>query len=232
MENIALKRILIRGYAEGEQQISELREMIGRYPYFQTLRIVLLRSLYGTDRFEEELKRNIMYVSDRKNLYAMLYDPERMISTEDHVTDANATQGGSRTVTLIDSFLSCHEKGEIPCEMPGDYTACLLQMEDEDGDARFERGQELIDSFIENGTGNIRLSSASGAGGGDYSLDEDDIDDACFTETLAKIYIKQQRYDKAVEIIRKLSLKYPKKNVYFANQLKELEKLIINNKIK
>lgn len=232
MENIALKRILMRGYADGEQQISELREMIGQYPYFQALRIALLRSLYGTDEFEGELRRNIMYVSDRRNLYAMLYDPERMIKEEEPVAENQESDGESRTVKLIDSFLSCHEKGEVPCEMPGDYTACLLQMEDEDGDAKFERGQELIDNFIENGTGSLRLSSASNAAGGDYSLDEDDIDDACFTETLAKIYIKQQRYDKAVEIIRKLSLKYPKKNVYFANQLKELEKLIINNKIK
>ena len=52
MENIALKRILMRGYADGEQQISELREMIEQYPYFQALRIALLRSLYGTDEFE------------------------------------------------------------------------------------------------------------------------------------------------------------------------------------
>lgn len=29
-----------------------------------------------------------------------------------------------------------------------------------------------------------------------------DSDDSCFTETLAKIYIKQHRYDKALEIIK------------------------------
>ena len=53
-------------------------------------------------------------------------------------------------------------------------------------------------------------------------------DDSCFTETLAKIYVKQQRYSKALEIIKKLSLKYPKKNAYFADQIRFLEKLIIN----
>ena len=49
-----------------------------------------------------------------------------------------------------------------------------------------------------------------------------------FTETLAKIYVKQQRY----EIIKKLNLKYPKKNTYFADQIRFLEKLIINAKSK
>ena len=38
---------------------------------------------------------------------------------------------------------------------------------------------------------------------------EEEEDDSCFTETLAKIYVKQQRYSKALEIIKKLSLKYP-----------------------
>ncbi|TWV14291.1 tetratricopeptide repeat protein [Bacteroidaceae bacterium HV4-6-C5C] len=59
-----------------------------------------------------------------------------------------------------------------------------------------------------------------------------ELDDSCFTETLAKIYIKQHKYEKALEIIKKLSLNYPKKNAYFADQIRFLEKLIINAKSK
>ena len=66
----------------------------------------------------------------------------------------------------------------------------------------------------------------------DESKFEEEEDDSCFTETLAKIYVKQQRYSKALEIIKKLSLKYPKKNAYFADQIRFLEKLIINAKSK
>ena len=54
------------------------------------------------------------------------------------------------------------------------------------------------------------------------------LEDSCLTETLARIYIK--RYDKALQIIKNLSLKYPEKNVYFADQIRFLEKLIINTK--
>ena len=61
---------------------------------------------------------------------------------------------------------------------------------------------------------------------------EESSDENYFTETLAKIYVKQQRYDKALEIIKKLNLKYPKKNAYFADQIRFLEKLIINAKSK
>lgn len=57
-------------------------------------------------------------------------------------------------------------------------------------------------------------------------------DDSLLSESLAKIYIKQHRYAKAFEIISNLSLKYPKKSIYFADQLRFLQKLIINQQYK
>ena len=53
-----------------------------------------------------------------------------------------------------------------------------------------------------------------------------------FTEIMASIYIKQGKYESAVKIIRQLSLKYPKKNRYFADQIRFLEKLVLNDKNK
>ncbi|MBF1314129.1 MAG: hypothetical protein HXM99_04915, partial [Porphyromonadaceae bacterium] len=50
------------------------------------------------------------------------------------------------------------------------------------------------------------------------------------SETLSKIYIQQQHYDKALRIIRSLSLNYPEKNRFFADQIRFLERLIENNK--
>jgi hypothetical protein len=46
------------------------------------------------------------------------------------------------------------------------------------------------------------------------------------SESLAKIYIKQGRYERAFEIISDLNLNYPEKSVYFADQLRFLQKLI------
>ncbi|WP_293903249.1 MULTISPECIES: hypothetical protein [unclassified Sphingobacterium] len=44
------------------------------------------------------------------------------------------------------------------------------------------------------------------------------------TETLAKIYVEQGLYPKAIEVYKKLVLKYPEKNAYFAARITELEK--------
>lgn len=46
------------------------------------------------------------------------------------------------------------------------------------------------------------------------------------SETLAEIYVKQQNFDKAIKIYKKLSLKYPQKSVYFANKISDIEKNI------
>lgn len=46
------------------------------------------------------------------------------------------------------------------------------------------------------------------------------------SETLATIYAEQGLYHKAIEVHKKLSLKYPEKSSYFANRITELEKKI------
>lgn len=55
------------------------------------------------------------------------------------------------------------------------------------------------------------------------SLNEDQ---SIVSITLAKIYEKQQYFDKAINIYQKLILKYPEKSGFFANRIKNLEEKI------
>ena len=45
------------------------------------------------------------------------------------------------------------------------------------------------------------------------------------TETLAKVFIKQKKYVKALEAYQILGLKYPEKNSFFADRIKEIKDL-------
>jgi hypothetical protein len=62
----------------------------------------------------------------------------------------------------------------------------------------------------------------------DYSLNSVEEKDDFITETLAKLYLEQENYEKAVETYKKLSLKYPEKSVYFASQIEKIEKNNLN----
>lgn len=56
--------------------------------------------------------------------------------------------------------------------------------------------------------------------------------DAGLSETLASIYIKQQKYDRALEVMTKIHTTAAKSNPYLADQVRFLQKLAINSRHK
>jgi len=60
----------------------------------------------------------------------------------------------------------------------------------------------------------------------DISVSSIKEDEDLFTETLAKIYVKQGNLSKAVFAYEKLILKYPEKKAYFASQIENIKNKI------
>ena len=229
----------------------ELRTLLARYPYFQTVRLLYLKNLFLLHdiTFGEELRRSAIYITDRKILFNLVEGDHYGVKALEKQVQQEMAPGIDRTLSLIDAFLATlpeetNQDHTIPLEISTDYTSYLLK-EDSSAENIDEQpllqGQDLIDSFInktEEGTVDFVVkeeeisSPTSEQDETEESVDEILDDESYFTETLAKIYVKQQRYSKALEIIRKLNLNYPKKNAYFADQIRFLEKLIINAKSK
>ncbi len=49
--------------------------------------------------------------------------------------------------------------------------------------------------------------------------------EALMTETLARIYVEQKNYDKAIQSYKILSLKYPEKSGFFADQIQAIKEI-------
>ena len=225
-----------------------LRELVAKYPYYQAVRLLFLKNLFllHDPLFGEELRRAALYLPDRRVLFKMVEGDNYEIQPSPlHKEDVGlSNEQGDRTQSLIDNFLqnsSTNETLEAPHHKPtaadahGDYAAFLLQLDDatatHDDEEPADRSAELIDEFIENKPERIQLQENP-----KYTPDvqdetnesDDNAEDGYLTMTLAKIYIKQQRYEKALEIMRKVNLKKKKKSSYFADQIRFLQKLIVN----
>ena len=191
-----------------KETLYDLRSLLAMYPYYQTA-ITDRKTIFNL------VEAGHYKIHSRNNTHAST-SADSQTSTEERE---------NRTISLIDRFLDTlpvvdeqtsgkSKRKPTPADAAVDYVAYLLETEEENQNQVEQpsmRGQDLIELEEEE------------------IIAENSTDEGYFTETLARIYIKQGRYSKALEIIKRLNLIYPKKNAYFADQIRFLEKLIINN---
>lgn len=232
------------------ETLYDLRSLLALYPYYQSARLLLLQNLYllHDPAFDEELRRAAIYITDRRVIFNLVEAAHYQLKHEQaKAPEQKEKPKEGRTIALIDNFLDTipdeeKEKEKKPHRKPTpvdatiDYVSYLLETEAEQGESSDDKeapqlkGQDLIDNFINNEGGKIKLKDEPEFQPEPEDEPANEPNEGYFTETLAKIYVKQGRYDKALEIIQQLNLNNPKKNAYFADQMRFLEKLILNNK--
>ena len=162
-----------------------------------------------------------------------------------------ATQQTPDTITAIDRFLDNYGKTS-PTEVEAisraifnpqpDYADVLAAQEKEEGGMKLSEGDsqdDLINKFIAE---QMQLGEQAAQAPIITPLGEKEKaeiaaevienptqnDDSMLSESLAKMYISRHKYSQALEIITRLSLKYPEKSIYFADQIRFLKKLVLN----
>lgn len=127
----------------------------------------------------------------------------------------------SRTITLIDDFI---EEGGFKLHKD-------KEEEKQECEEKEEEKQESEEAHASEDTSTVEDGDAASK---DKASDKADAADAdgggVFTETLARIYIKQGKYERAYQIIDRLYKQHPQKSAFYIDQLRFLEKLMLNEK--
>ncbi|MCM1291281.1 MAG: hypothetical protein NC201_00600 [Prevotella sp.] len=195
---------------EGKIKTAEARELSRKYPYFIYFSIMALSTCETADERMELKRRIAAHLGDTDTLLNMFGADGDIFS--DFYPDIHSPNPS--TEDTIDNFLNKFGGNVMTKSDPLNFApavdyAAILEAE--------EKGQSLP--------------------GGDTTADisenekeERPSEGSALTESLARMMIRQKKYEQALEIINELYLNNSEKSVYFADQIRFLKKLIINER--
>jgi len=97
----------------------------------------------------------------------------------------------------------------------------------EEIDPEKKKKLDLIDKFIET---NPKITPVKNTSSAPVNIEKSSQDTSyLMTETLAKVYLEQKKYQKAIQAYEILILKYPEKSHFFADRISDIKILQQNN---
>ena len=184
-----------------------ISNILENFPYFQTAHILYSKALQNTKsiRFKSQLKKAAIYSGDRNILFDIISQQE----------DLNISKA-----TIKDKLIKEEKKAELHSFL--DWISIVQTKKIVR--SKKQNSDEIINIFLEKKpkikNNKQRFFNAS-ENAKKSIVENNDI----ITETLAKVYAKQEHFEKAILAYQKLSLKYPQKSSYFADQIKVIKKI-------
>ena len=192
-----------------KKELLFLQEISDEFPYFQPSRAIYLKSLAENEdiKFKKYLKSTAIYSRDRK----ILFDFIKNIQNQNDKVFFNKNE---ITSALVENKIS----DSIEISEQNSFVDWLKLSNLKPIDRSKET--QAVDKFISKKP-KIRIEA------NETQSDNDKNDDLAnqsgfMTETLAKLYLNQKNYEKAIQSYKILILKFPEKNSYFADQIKKI----------
>ena len=242
-------------------QIGNISAIVEEFPYFQSARAIYLKGLkdLGSFKYNQELKTTAAHTTDRSILFDFItsdvflqndvsthikqnFDQIKTIAVNEFQDISNTKslakplenqQGENQTILGLGNPLefnknethSFSEWLSLTQKNPINRSEPIKTSNDSSRDEKFA----LIDAFIANKPKLKPLDKDSKL----INIAEDRVveTESLMTETLARIYVEQKNYDKAIQSYQILSLKYPEKSSLFADQIQAIKVLKVKNNL-
>ncbi len=218
--------------------LEEVNNLCKNYPQFSLahmLKVRILESL-GYEK-EDALRVAAVYSSDRERLFRLVTEvtqplqaePEPDITGDREEGIVFSDEAGREAEVIIEQhapYAGSVPQGDL-LELDEESSADTFILDSEPPSENLSEGVDnnsLINSFIKDDPGPIRADRKTSLKG-DASLDSIKEHDGFITDTLARIYVKQGLYAKAIYAYERLSLKYPEKSAYFAAQIEKIQNI-------
>lgn len=184
-----------------------ISNILENFPYFQTAHILYSKALQNTKsiRFKSQLKKAAIYSGDRNLLFDIISQQEDLNISKANIKDKLKKEEKKAELHSFLDWISIVQTKKIVR-------------------SKKQNSDEIINIFLEKKpkikNNKQRFFNAS-ENAKKSIVENNDI----ITETLAKVYAKQEHFEKAILAYQKLSLKYPQKSSYFADQIKVIKKI-------
>ena len=230
---------LLRNFNPSSSKSSNELETITKiYPYFQTAHFLYVKSLRNQEKinFNSVLEKTATITYDRSLLMNWINEKYEVRSNEFKPKIEKNTfkvkpknklilKENEKEKEKLSSFRSKKLSFTEWISISNNKSLNNIDFTDSDNNDNWK----IINSFLKKDPKVSQSKNINSNSMIDLSSKSDFSNEELMTETLAKIFIKQEKYDKAYQAYKILSLKYPEKNALFAIQINEIKKLI--NKI-